>query len=83
MVTDFDCWHEEEGHVTADAVVEQARKNVELATNTIVSIFDQLNEVPACKSGCNEALAGAIMTHPGALSEDVKAKLKPIIGHRV
>jgi 5'-methylthioadenosine phosphorylase len=83
MVTDFDCWHEEEGHVTADAVVIQARKNVELATSIIVDILAGLDHVPSCQSACSEALAGAIMTQHEALSDEVKQRLKPIIGHRL
>lgn len=83
MVTDFDCWHGEEGHVTADAVVHQAQKNVKLATAIIVAILARLDEIPSCTSACGEALVGAIMTRKEALSEDVKKRLNPIIGHRI
>ena len=83
MVTDFDCWHEEEGHVTAEAVVIQAKKNVELATNIVIGLFERLDDLPSCTSGCHESLSGAIMTDPTTLSDDVKNKLKPLIGHRI
>jgi 5'-methylthioadenosine phosphorylase len=81
MVTDFDCWHEEEGHVTAADVVIQAQKNVELATNTMVAFLERLDDLPDCHSGCGSALSGAIMTHLDTLSDEIKNNLKPLIGH--
>lgn len=83
MVTDFDCWHEEEGSVTADAVVQQAKKNVKLATNTIIAFLKSLDELSPCDSGCKDALAGAIMTHSDHISDDIRTKLDPLIGHRI
>ena len=60
MVTDFDCWKENEGVVTAEMIVENLTKNVEAARHIVrkLSAEYQLND--SCE--CHNSLENAIIT---------------------
>jgi 5'-methylthioadenosine phosphorylase len=62
MVTDFDCWHEEEEDVTVETVLETIRKNGESANKTLVELAKLLNENKMKCEKCNNSLKGAVMT---------------------
>lgn len=81
LVTDYDCWHEEYNEVDIDMVFENLRKNSGNATkiirNTILKIPDQRD----CK--CSKSLENAIITREDLITNRIKEKLKPIIGHYI
>jgi 5'-methylthioadenosine phosphorylase len=78
LVTDYDCWHAEEGPVDVETVVRTLQNNVKKAKATIREVF-KAGDV-RCDCTCREALKGAIMTDPSTIKNDLKLKLKPIIG---
>lgn len=80
MVTDYDCWHEEEADVDVRAIVKTLKNNVHVAQKIIKKALPQLalwEEGGCC---CNAALKNAIMTDPKLISAEVKKRLGPIVG---
>ena len=77
LATDYDCW-KEDNIVSADEVIKVIKKNVENAKKIIVEAVKMIDNKRNCE--CQFALKNAIMTSPNLISEDVKEKLKPIIG---
>ncbi len=73
LVTDYDCWHEAEEDVSAEAVVQTVRSNVRNAQRVLARTLSALD--PSSDCPCQRALDGAVMTHPGHLSDQSKAKL--------
>jgi 5'-methylthioadenosine phosphorylase len=81
MVTDFDCWHPEHEAVTAAAVVAMASANAEKAARLISRLAQDLPDVlPACPSGAEQALTGAIQTERSAYDPAALARLDAIAG---
>ncbi len=81
MVTDYDCWHEEEEDVTVDAVLEILRANARTGQEVIRRAATRLAtpgvQVPDC--GCRDALATALITDRDAIPESVLRRLGPIV----
>ena len=81
MVTDFDCWHPDHGHVTADQVVAVLTANADRARRLVAAAVPSLADRPApCPHGCDRALDHAIMTAPAARDPAMVAALKTIAG---
>jgi 5'-methylthioadenosine phosphorylase len=74
LVTDYDCWHEDEEDVTVDGVLENLRANAALAADTLRRAVAAL---PAERSrcACGEALRNAVITAPEAIPADARARL--------
>ena len=79
FVTDYDCWHEEEGPVTVDMVIEYLNKNVEHAGQLVRDVIGEIDHTPFTCT-CNNTLQYSIITNPDAVPEATYNKLKPIIG---
>jgi 5'-methylthioadenosine phosphorylase len=79
LSTDYDCWHEEEADVTVDAVLETLRTNVANAKQILRNAILAMPTSPS-DCGCRTALTGAVMTSREALSDDLRARLAPLIG---
>lgn len=78
LVTDYDCWHEEEEPVTVEMVLNYLRKNTENAKKIIKETIKNLpRERKACD--CSTALKFAIITDKNVISEELKEKLKYIL----
>jgi len=60
MVTDYDCWKEDEAHVTVDMVIENLQKNAEQAKQIIAEAIPLVPKKAGWR--CHDALANAIMT---------------------
>lgn len=68
MATDYDCWHEEHGPVTAALVADVMRDNGTRAVAMLEALLPRLAEQQgACGHGCDQALDGAIMTSMSAV----------------
>jgi 5'-methylthioadenosine phosphorylase len=81
MVTDFDCWHPEHEAVTVAAVVAMAGANAEKAARLISRLARDLpGSLPACPSGAEQALTGAIQTDKSAYNPAALARLDAIAG---
>ena len=78
MVTDYDCWREEEEHVTGEGVMEVLRKNVALAQRVVRRAIGALG--PEVANDCADALAMSLITDPGLVPADTLQALEPLIG---
>jgi 5'-methylthioadenosine phosphorylase len=78
MVTDYDCWHEEEEAVTGEGVMEVLRKNVHLAQRVVRRAVRALDE--SVKNDCAEALKMSLITEAHLVPEETLRALEPILG---
>ncbi len=78
MVTDFDCWHPREAHVTADIAIANLMKNAETAQKIAAATIRIIGK--ECQpSIAHDALACALITQPDAMSADTFVRLQTII----
>ncbi|MEW6525066.1 MAG: S-methyl-5'-thioadenosine phosphorylase [Spirochaetota bacterium] len=77
MSTDYDCWKEDEEHVTVDMVVNNLNKNASNAKALIKELIPLLTKERDC--GCKEAIKYAVITDPKKQSSKQKKKLKSIL----
>ena len=78
MVTDYDCWHEEEEPVTVEMLLGYLEKNSGNAQNLIKEVLKNLSDEFDCP--CQHALQNAIITQPDVIPETTREKLKVVIG---
>jgi 5'-methylthioadenosine phosphorylase len=78
MVTDYDCWHEEEEDVSVELLLEYLRKNSENAKR-LISEAVRLAD-PKADCACRRALQGAIITEASAIPRETRERLEPIVG---
>jgi 5'-methylthioadenosine phosphorylase len=74
LVTDYDCWHEEEADVSVTGVLENLRANAALAAATLRGAVLALPEERAA-CGCGDTLAHAIITPIDAIAPGARARL--------
>lgn len=79
--TDYDCWHESEEDVTADMIVANLLKNVEVSRAAAKTALGRLPAIRECR--CSTALSTALITSMDLVPEDTKRRLDPIIGKYV
>lgn len=77
MVTDYDCWHTSED-VTVDMVIQNLKKNSEMAKRIIRNAISSMPEKRNCS--CGESLKNAIITAKDVIPDSAKKKLDIIIG---
>jgi 5'-methylthioadenosine phosphorylase len=78
FVTDYDCWHPDTAHVTADMVVQNLKKNISNSLKLIGSVIGDMSEsIPDCR--CKNSLEGAIMSDLSGLSNETMTRMRPII----
>ena len=81
MVTDYDCWHAEEAHVTVDAVIRVLMENADKARSLVRNVLPELGRHRGpCPSGCDRALDTAIITPPDMRDPDLVTKLDAVAG---
>ncbi|HKI85182.1 MAG TPA: S-methyl-5'-thioadenosine phosphorylase [Thermoanaerobaculia bacterium] len=78
MVTDYDCWHEEEEAVSGTTVMEVIQQNVATAQDVVRRIVRKLPIERTCP--CATALAQALITDPAVIPKATLEKLGPIVG---
>lgn len=78
MVTDYDCWHEEEEDVTVDAIIQNLLNNAELAKKVIRTVVPKIAADRACL--CANALEYALITDRAAIPAETKQKLDLLVG---
>lgn len=74
LVTDFDCWHESEGDVKIDAVLEIMNKNINTAKSIIKKALKMIPDKRNCI--CSEALKHTILTSKESIPEETKKNLE-------
>ena len=82
MVTDFDCWHPDHGHVQVTDIVRVLTDNAERAKKLVTMMAPRLKKsrpMP-CPKGCDHALEFAIITAPEKRSAAMKKKLEAVAG---
>jgi 5'-methylthioadenosine phosphorylase len=77
MVTDYDCWKEDEEHVTVEMVIRNLNKNAETAKAIIRRLLPQIPSEPSWP--CHDALKNAIMTQKDLWPSKTKRELAPIL----
>ena len=77
MVTDYDCWHEEEEAVTGEGVMEVLRRNVALAQRVVRRAVSALDGVA---NDCADALRMSLITEPGLVPAETLEMLEPLLG---
>jgi 5'-methylthioadenosine phosphorylase len=81
MVTDYDCWHEEHGHVDVQSVLKVMADNRERVQRLIARLArDFPREHEPCPIGSDRALDFAIMTAPEKRDPMLLAKLDAVTG---
>ncbi|MBN2723867.1 MAG: S-methyl-5'-thioadenosine phosphorylase [Deltaproteobacteria bacterium] len=80
MVTDYDCWREEETPVTVETVMDTIRQNGEKANSTIENLVKYFKSGSFKCNTCNNSLSGAIMTDMNKLSSAKREELKLFTG---
>jgi 5'-methylthioadenosine phosphorylase len=78
MVTDYDCWHEETGHVTVDMVIGHLTANSALAREVVTEVATRLPGERTCT--CGSAMQAALITRSPDTGTDTVKALEPIIG---
>ena len=78
MVTDFDCWHPAEAHVTAKMALANLLKNAGRAQQVVKHAIKLLASETR-ESTAHTALQSAMVTQPDAMTADVLARLEVIL----
>ena len=79
LVTDFDCWHPREAHVSANMALANLFKNAGRAQRVVAEAVALLGaEFPA--SDAHSALKDALVTQPDAMAPEVSARLAALLG---
>lgn len=78
MVTDYDCWHEEEEDVTVEAIIQNLMNNAALAKKVIQAIVPKIAAERTCL--CANALEYALITDRSMIPEATRQKLDIIVG---
>lgn len=77
MITDYDAWKTDEAHVTVEMVIENLRKNAEMAKAIIARTIPQIPDEPSWP--CHDALRNAIMTDKKVWPAKTKRELAPLL----
>jgi 5'-methylthioadenosine phosphorylase len=78
MVTDYDCWHPKEAHVSADLAIANLMKNAARAQAVAVEAVRILG-LERQASAAHTALASALVTQREAMSEETRRRLKALL----
>ncbi len=77
LITDYDSWKTDEAHVTVEMVIENLRKNAELAKAMIAKTIPLIPSKPSWP--CHDALKNAIMTDRTLWPAKTRRDLEPIL----
>lgn len=79
LVTDFDCWHPREAHVTANMALANLFKNAGRAQQVAAEAIRLLGAGQPV-SEAHTALQNALVTQPGDMTPEVRARLAALLG---
>ena len=80
MVTDYDCWHEDHGHVTVDQVIKVLTENAENARRLVAKVAPKLGPARKPSPDIDTVLDTALITAPEKRDPEVFAKLDAVAG---
>jgi 5'-methylthioadenosine phosphorylase len=78
MVTDYDCWHEEEEDVSVEAIIQNLLKNATLAKKIVQTVVPTIPGERNCI--CANALQYALITDRSMIPAETKQKLDLLVG---
>ena len=78
LVTDYDCWKEEEEPVTVEAVLDIMHKNVETAQKILKKLASNFKGKRSCD--CGSATENSVVTDSKRIPAQLKDKLSTLIG---
>jgi 5'-methylthioadenosine phosphorylase len=82
LVTDYDCWHPREAHVTADLAIANLMRNAATAQRVVSQLIGLLaREAPA--SIAHDALSASLVTPIAAMDDSVKTRLAALLASRI
>lgn len=82
LVTDYDCWHPREAHVTADLAIANLMRNAATAQRVARHVISLLaREMPA--SIAHDALSASLVTPIAAMDNSVKQRLAALLASRI
>ncbi len=81
LVTDYDCWHEEEADVSGSAVMEVLRQNVKTAQEAVRCTIRKIDA--GRESPFRGILAHALITDPELVPSATLEALEPIVGRYI
>jgi 5'-methylthioadenosine phosphorylase len=79
--TDYDCWHDAHEDVTAEMIVANLLKNVEVSRHAVRLALQRLPAQRAC--ACKDALKDALITSLDIVPPETLRKLGPIVARYV
>ena len=77
LATDYDCWHEEEAHVSVEAVIQTLHQNVSKAKSVVASIA--AGGIPQHDCDCHHALRYALITDPAHIPAAARERLAMLL----
>jgi 5'-methylthioadenosine phosphorylase len=77
MVTDYDCWKEDEEHVTVEMVIGNLTKNATLAKEIVRHAIQRIPLEKPCS--CHTALQNAVMTPPNLWPDKTAKELELLL----
>jgi len=80
MVTDYDCWKDDEAHVTVEMVIANLNRNATLAKDILRHAIPRIPLDTPCT--CHRALATAVMTPPDLWPAKTRKELALLLGSR-
>ncbi|HEY3784402.1 MAG TPA: S-methyl-5'-thioadenosine phosphorylase [Steroidobacteraceae bacterium] len=81
LVTDYDCWHPHEAHVSAELALANLQKNAANAQMIIRLLAQRLHRAPP-QSAAHTALSTALVTRPEQMSAETRVRLRALISMR-
>jgi 5'-methylthioadenosine phosphorylase len=82
LVTDYDCWHEDEEDVSVASLLDNLKANSRLAAEVVRDTVRQvIGDPPSCS--CHDALRHALITPAEAIPRETRQRLSPILGKYV
>lgn len=78
LVTDYDCWHPKEAHVTAELAIANLMKNAEHAQQVLVKAISLVARAKP-QSIAHSALASGLVTPRDAMSAEVRKRLGALL----
>ena len=77
MVTDYDCWKEDEEHVTLEMIIANLHRNADMAKKIVARAIAQIPAKPDWP--CHSALKNAILTDKKLWPAKTRKELEPIL----
>jgi 5'-methylthioadenosine phosphorylase len=81
LVTDYDCWHPHEAHVSADLALANLAKNAANAQHIIRVLAQRLHQAPP-HSAAHTALSTSLVTQPEQMNAATRSRLQALISMR-